>query len=425
MKAAIIYSGKGGVGKTTTTANVARILCKQHKVFVLDMDINTPSMNTEFHGEHPEENLWIHSTGNMFDKFIYLERSMIEHYINSALKKIQQISPDVILIDTPPSITETHINILKKINVSVVIFVSQPTTLSQADVLRTSSFFKDRCDPCVAYMVENMCSPDTLSQRPFDYGIEVVARIPLMQNFEAQKLIKECEDSYTYIAQKILSGTDVQQATHFSRPPYDETFDLKDVYRNNQHCFIAVIMRDGEDTEKEMLIGKQPRFLSIRTWRDLQSYLIDRFEDGPRMDKRISECDTDRLKRMVAPFYETNNAYFMVTNAPACETHLITGEIGVATLMTDAKGFYGIPRLKYHTSQGDVILFANEVMPIAYNDIQSFIADGYTILTDGRYLPPKETVQECYDLYGERVGISSNWEQYYDMWNNNNTQDNE
>lgn len=51
MKAAIVYSGKGGVGKTTTTANIARILAREgKKVFVLDMDINTPSMNTEFKG---------------------------------------------------------------------------------------------------------------------------------------------------------------------------------------------------------------------------------------------------------------------------------------------------------------------------------------------------------------------------------------
>ncbi len=47
MKAIIIYSGKGGVGKTTTTANIARLLAKQgNKVFIIDADINTPSMNT-------------------------------------------------------------------------------------------------------------------------------------------------------------------------------------------------------------------------------------------------------------------------------------------------------------------------------------------------------------------------------------------
>lgn len=47
MKAIIVYSGKGGVGKTTTTANIARLLAQEgHKVFIIDADINTPSMNT-------------------------------------------------------------------------------------------------------------------------------------------------------------------------------------------------------------------------------------------------------------------------------------------------------------------------------------------------------------------------------------------
>lgn len=64
MKAIIIYSGKGGVGKTTTTANIARLLAKQgNKVFIIDADINTPSMNTEFEGDHPHEMIWVHSSG--------------------------------------------------------------------------------------------------------------------------------------------------------------------------------------------------------------------------------------------------------------------------------------------------------------------------------------------------------------------------
>lgn len=87
MKAIIIYSGKGGVGKTTTTANIARLLAKQgNKVFIIDADINTPSMNTEFEGDHPHEMIWVHSSGNMFSKFIYLEKSMEE----SVIKRVKE-----------------------------------------------------------------------------------------------------------------------------------------------------------------------------------------------------------------------------------------------------------------------------------------------------------------------------------------------
>ncbi len=67
MKAIIIYSGKGGVGKTTTTANIARLLAEQGKrVFIIDADINTPSMNTEFDSEHPSRQY----LGTLFRKYV-------------------------------------------------------------------------------------------------------------------------------------------------------------------------------------------------------------------------------------------------------------------------------------------------------------------------------------------------------------------
>ncbi|MBO5630357.1 MAG: P-loop NTPase [Aeriscardovia sp.] len=420
MKAAIIYSGKGGVGKTTTTANIARVLCKKHKVFVLDMDINTPSMNTEFKSEHPEENLWVHSTGNMFDKFIFLENSMIERFIISAQKKIRKVNPDVILIDTPPSITQTHINVLKLITVSVVVFVSQPTELSREDVIRTASFFKGKCDPCIAYLVENMCSETTLQKPTYDYGIDVVAQIPLIKDFKADELITTCYKQYEEIGEKIMLGAEVEQKPTFHKPPYDETFDLVRVYDSGgrNRCLYAVIKRDGDELEKEMLLGKFPKFLSARTWERMQDY-VERYERWPRTDMRVELCTAEKIGRMLKPFYEMEQAYFMVVNAPKCEIQLVTGEIGQASLDTTGTSHYGIPRLKYQTSRGSITLFPDEVLPIGIEDLQQFLQEGYKILTDGRYLPPKQTVQMCYNAYGDRVGLSEKWEDIYDNWTKN------
>lgn len=141
MKAVIIYSGKGGVGKTTTTANIARLLAKQgNKVFIIDADINTPSMNTEFEGDHPHEMIWVHSSGNMFSKFIYLEKSMVRQYLELAKKKIHSIKPDYVLIDTPPSVTNVHIELLSRVKVSYVLFVTQPTKMY---CVQWTSFMKD------------------------------------------------------------------------------------------------------------------------------------------------------------------------------------------------------------------------------------------------------------------------------------------
>lgn len=265
MKAIIIYSGKGGVGKTTTTANIARLLAKQgNKVFIIDADINTPSMNTEFEGDHPHEMIWVHSSGNMFSKFIYLEKSMVRQYLELAKKKIHSINPDYVLIDTPPSVTNVHIELLSRVKVSYVLFVTQPTKLSNQDVLRTMDFFHERCGKVNCGIVENMC-----------YGI----------------------------------------------------------------------------------------------------------------------------------------------NAPNTEVHLITGEIGICSLLTGQRGHFELPRVSYQTSKGNVVLFPDEIMPVDINLLQQEINEGYIMLSDGRYLPPKEAVQQCYNAFGIRVGLGDNWEDIYDGWN--------
>jgi Mrp family chromosome partitioning ATPase len=58
MKVILVYSGKGGVGKTTTTVNIAQSLLEQGKrVAILDGDINTPSIPVYFPKENSVKNL--------------------------------------------------------------------------------------------------------------------------------------------------------------------------------------------------------------------------------------------------------------------------------------------------------------------------------------------------------------------------------
>ena len=119
---------------------------------------------------------------------------------------------------------------------------------------------------------------------------------------------------------------------------------------------------------------------------------------------------------MVNHFKNDENAYFMVINAPNTEIHLVTGEIGVCSLLTGQQGHYELPRVSYQTSKGNVVLFPDEIMPVDMNLLQQQINDGYMMLSDGRYLPPKQIVEQCYLAYGHRVGLLDNWEKIYDDW---------
>lgn len=228
MKAIIVYSGKGGVGKTTTTANIARLLAEQgSKVFIIDADINTPSMNTEFNGEHPSENIWVHSSGNMFNSFIYMEKSMVRQYLSQAKRKLKKVKPDYVLIDTPPSVTNVHIELLANVKVSYVLFVTQPTKLSREDVVRTMSFFREKCGNINCGIAENMCY-DTEDR---DYPIKLVAQIPMQGKMDTKGLLNNARVEYQKIVDEIIAS----DAVIFEESPieskYDESFDILDINR--------------------------------------------------------------------------------------------------------------------------------------------------------------------------------------------------
>lgn len=415
MKAIIVYSGKGGVGKTTTTTNVARLLAKQgNKVFIIDADINTPSMNTEFDGEHPEENIWIHSSGNMFDKFIYLEKSMVRQYLEMAKRKLRQINPDFVLIDTPPSVTNVHIELLSRVKVSYVLFVTQPTKLSNQDVLRTMDFFREKCGRVNCGIVENMCYDNETRE----YPIKLVAQIPMQDKMNTGNLLSNAKLEFQKIVDEVTTSENVVIEEYSTKNGYDESFDITDMCLiPASRKYVQHELKYDDGTEKTLNLPT-PKFLSVRTWGKVRHYIMYHNETGHHFDARINACDTEIVGRMVNHFSTDENAYFMVTNSPNTEIHLITGEIGICSLLTGQRYHYELPRVSYQTSKGNVVLFPNEVMPVNMELLQQMINDGYIMLSDGRYLPPKETVEQCYNAFGIRVGLFDDWEKLYDTWLN-------
>lgn len=415
MKAIIVYSGKGGVGKTTTTANIARLLAEQgNKVFIIDADINTPSMNTEFEGEHPQENIWVHSSGNMFDKFIYLEKSMVRQYLGMAKKKLRDINPDFVLIDTPPSVTNVHIELLNCVKVGYILFVTQPTRLSSQDVLRTMKFFRERCGNVSCGLVENMC----YDAEKREYPIKLIAQIPMQDKMNTDNLLNHAKNGFQKIVDEITVSENVVLEEYSTANGYDESFDItKMCLMQNRRKYVQHELKYDDGTEKTLCLPA-PKFLSVRTWSKVRDYIQDHDNLGFRFDMRIENCDEKKIGRLVNHFKNDENAYFMVINSPLTEVHLITGEIGICSLLTGQSGHYEIPRISYQTSRGNVVLFPDEVMPVDMQLLQQQINEGYIMLSDGRYLPPKETVEACYNAFGARVGLLDGWEKIYDGWLN-------
>ncbi len=415
MKAIIVYSGKGGVGKTTTTANIARLLAKQgHKVLIIDADINTPSMNSEFDGEHPQDNIWVHSSGNMFSKFIYLEKSMVRQYLEMAKRMIRKINPDFVLIDTPPSVTNVHIELLNRVKVSYVLFVTQPTKLSNQDVLRTMDFFHERCGRVNCGIVENMCYDNEERK----YPIKLVAQIPMQDKMNTDNLLSNAQSEFQKIVDEIVQSDIVVLEEYSTENGYDENFDVTDIHitGSRKHYFTHELKYDN-GVEKTLTLPAM-KFLSVRTWDKVRQYICNHDELGWHYDARIVKCDTEIVGRMVNHFKNDENAYFMVINAPNTEIHLIPGEIGICSLLTGQRGHYELPRVSYQTSKGNVVLFPDEVLPVDMELLQQQINDGYTMLSDGRYFPPKETVEDCYNAFGARIGLLDNWEDIYNEWSN-------
>lgn len=413
MKAIIVYSGKGGVGKTTTTANIARLLAEQgNKVFIIDADINTPSMNTEFEGEHPQENIWVHSSGNMFAQFIYLEKSMVRQYLESAKKKLKQIKPDFVLIDTPPSVTNVHIELLSRVKVSYILFVTQPTKLSNQDVLRTMDFFHERCGKVKCGIVENMC----YDNEKREYPIKLVAQIPMQDKMNTDNLLSNAKSEFQKIVDEISVSESVVLEEYSTANGYDESFDITNMsLMQNRRKYVQHKLKYDDGTERTLNLPA-PKFLSVRTWEKVRRYIKYHDDTGFNFDARIDKCDERIVGRMVNHFKNDDNAYFMVINAPNTEIHLITGEIGICSLLTGQRYHYELPRVNYQTSRGNVVLFPDEIMPVDIDLLQQQINEGYLMLSDGRYIPPKETVEQCFNAYGSRVGLLDGWERIYDDW---------
>lgn len=390
----MIYSGKGGVGKTTTAFNISRQLAKHGKVVILDADVNTPSMQVLSPEPTSWENIEVLSMGYN-QGIIHLQGALIGQYFGHSLRRIKTVAPDYLIIDTPPSITDAHINLMAKLSLSGILFVTQPTALSKADVMRTITFFTGYDIPALG-VVENMVTPDSPVQ---EYGFPIVGRVMFSPDFSGTTVYDQNLPIYETLAGLCMGAKEAEANKDFT------SLNVLALLEDN------IILPDDFDWHHRYRKSEYLKFRNVPTWGTIRQAILNMEADAMAYgtDRTLWEATPERIERTIKSFVGSETAYFMISRPVTTEIKLLAGEIGEGTLHFFTNQ-YNLPGIKYKTAKGEVCLFPHEYMPVDFGDINSFIADGYFLTQDRRYIPPREVVEEVYDSFFH----NDEWEALYE-----------
>ena len=166
-----VASGKGGVGKSTLTVNLAASLAAQGMaVGIVDADIHGPSISlllgTGSGVEATAEGLaipkfshgiWSLSVGNLLppEAGLAWKGPLVAQAVEQLFREVAWPSLDVLLVDMPPGTGDVQITILERMPVTGAVVVSTPQRLAVVDAERGIALFHEYDIP-VFGVVENM-----------------------------------------------------------------------------------------------------------------------------------------------------------------------------------------------------------------------------------------------------------------------------
>ena len=185
-----ISSGKGGVGKSTITANLAVALADLgYKVGVVDADIYGPSMHIMFdlEGSVPEaievngkskiKPLENHGVKLLSIGFFAQSQQAVVWRGPMASKALNQLiwdanwgELDYLLIDLPPGTGDIHLSLVQSIPVTGAVVVSTPQAIALADAKKGVNMFQlETINVPVLGIVENMAyfTPEELPNNKY------------------------------------------------------------------------------------------------------------------------------------------------------------------------------------------------------------------------------------------------------------------
>ena len=225
-----IHSGKGGVGKSTISANIAIALAKMgYKVGLLDADIHGPSIPKMFHTEgcrpistpvngrnliEPIEQYGVKmlSIGFFVDpqQAVVWRGGMASNAIKQLIQDANWGKLDYFLIDLPPGTSDIHLTLVQHLHLTGAIVVTTPQPVALVDARKgVDMFLNEKINVPVLGLVENMAwfTPAELPNNRYyifgkDGGKQLAEElnIPLLGQIPLVQSIRECGDEGTPIA---------------------------------------------------------------------------------------------------------------------------------------------------------------------------------------------------------------------------------
>ncbi|MEW4923657.1 Mrp/NBP35 family ATP-binding protein [Algibacter sp. 2305UL17-15] len=257
-----VASGKGGVGKSTVTANLAVTLSKMgFKVGVLDADIYGPSIPIMFDVANekplavkidgkskmkPIENYGVKVLSIGFftqpDQAVVWRGPMAAKALNQMIFDAHWGELDFLLLDLPPGTGDIHLSIMQSLPITGAVIVSTPQIVALADAKKGVAMFQqESINVPVLGIIENMAyfTPDELPDNKYyifgkegaknlaeDLKVPFLGEIPLVQSIReagdigrpaalqtATSLEKAFEKITQNVVQEVVSRNDTLPPT--------------------------------------------------------------------------------------------------------------------------------------------------------------------------------------------------------------------
>jgi ATP-binding protein involved in chromosome partitioning len=211
-------SGKGGVGKSTITANLAVSLSKMgFKVGILDADVYGPSIPIMFDVEkerplsievdgkskmNPVENYGVKILSIGFftnpDQAVIWRGPMASKALDQLIFDANWGELDFMLVDLPPGTGDIHLSIMQSMPITGAVIVSTPQTVALADARKGVAMFQqENIQVPVLGIIENMAyfTPEELPDNKYyifgkegaknlaeDLQVPLLGQIPIVQS---------------------------------------------------------------------------------------------------------------------------------------------------------------------------------------------------------------------------------------------------